>query len=161
MIYSIFDKILYTFILSTALTLTPTVAVDSTYFYDNGFLLSAQWSNAVPAEDAKMLQGTSFRFRDFVNEEAITETITATYVIAPNAAERFNNRPIIAITAPYDDFRYIYSRAGRLDITRRRIFNYEYFDLIDSEYVQIFSLSGSSSLGGNGQPGKLSTNYQC
>jgi len=111
----------------------------------------------LPAYNAEILQGTAFRFRGFVDGEPVTETITVTYIIAENAIERFANKPIVAITAPYQDFRYIYGHALRTDFTtRRRIFNYEYFELInhgydynyDYRYTRIFNLPGSSSLGG-------------
>ena len=104
-----------------------------------------------PGHGAGILQGTAFRFRGFVDGEPVTETFTATYIVAPNAGERFANRPIVAVTAPYEDFIYIYSNAERFDpVTRRRTFNYEYFEYGENGYNRIFSLPGSSQLGGNG-----------
>jgi len=229
MLYSIIDKILYTFILSTAITLAPVATVNSPYFYDGDFVLSVApgihdepfdlvvsipsipnatiyWTidgtipwggtdrfkergdhtiqvsgsipesgkitvhdrsgywryailaahselwpsrrDVIPAEGAEILQGTAFRFRGFVDGEAVTETITVTYVVAPNAAEQFNNRPVIAVTAPYEDLIYIYYN---IDLTtRRRTFNYEYFELIENEYIRFLNLPGSTSLGGKG-----------
>ena len=106
--------------------------------------------NVLPADGAEILQGTAFRFRGFVDGTPVTEIITTTYIIVQNADVGFANR-IIAVTAPYEDFLYIYSHAGRFDPeTRRRIFNYEYFELGEIEYSRIFSLLGSSSLGGFG-----------
>ena len=112
---------------------------------------SEQWHGRIfPAEDAQILQGTAFRFQGFVDGEAVTEVITATYIIVEDAALRFGNRPIIAVTAPYEDFFYIYYNANpHEDITRRRIFNYEYFSY-EGEYVRQFSILGSSQLGGTG-----------
>jgi len=96
---------------------------------------SEQWSRTLPANGAEILQGTSFRFRGFADGEPVTEIITATYIIAQDANVRFANRPIIAVTAPYEDFMYIYSHADRHDLTtRRRIFNYEYFELGETGY---------------------------
>ena len=127
---------------------------DRSGYWGNAILTyhSRYWSyrDTLPANDAEILQGTAFCFRGFVNGEPVTEIITATYIIAQNANARFANRPIIAVTAPYEDFLYIYSHANRNDITRRRIFNYEYFELGEAEYSRIFSLLGSSSLGGWG-----------
>jgi len=113
---------------------------------------SEQWNRrTLPAANAEILQGTAFRFRGFVNNEPVTEIITATYIIVQNANTRFANRPIIAVTAPYEDFLYIYYHADRFDAeTRRRTFNYEYFELDEAGYSRIFSLLGSSSLGGWG-----------
>lgn len=112
---------------------------------------SENWSGALPANEAEILQGTAFRFRGFIDGVPVTEIITATYIVSPNAGVRFVNRPIIAVTAPYEDFLYIYYHACRNDLTtRRRIFNYEYFELEDGTYNLIFSLPGSSSLGGQG-----------
>jgi len=111
---------------------------------------SEQWSRTTPAEDAEILQGTAFRFKGFIDGQAVTTAITATYIIASNAAERFSNMPVIAVTAPYEDFLYIYYHAdAREPVTRRRVFNYEYFELSDNEYTRIFNMPGSSSLGGN------------
>jgi len=114
---------------------------------------SEQWysvHNVLLAPHAEILQGTAFRFRGFVNDEPVTEIITATYIITQNAGARFANRPIIAVTAPYEDFLYIYSNVRRSVEARRRIFNYEYFELDETGYSRIFSLLGSSSLGGAG-----------
>ena len=106
---------------------------------------SEQWSETLPATDASILQGTAFRFRGFVNYEPVTEIITATYIIAQNPGVRFADRPIIAVTAPYNDFLYIYRHADRNDFTtRRKIFNYEYFELGETGYSRKFSLPGSS-----------------
>ena len=112
---------------------------------------SEQWhQRIIPAEEAEILQGTAFRFQGFVDGEAVTEVISATYIIVPDASARFGNRPIVAITAPYEDFFYIYYHATpREEITRRRIFNYEFFSY-EGEYVRQFSILGSSQLGGTG-----------
>ena len=112
-----------------------------------------RFGSVLPEEDAVILQGTVFRFRGFVNGEPVTEIITTTYIIAENANERFTNMPIISIAAPYDDFIYMYSHAEarrNFGITRRKIFNYEYFEWDGYEYTRVFSLLGSSSLGGFG-----------
>jgi len=118
---------------------------------------SEQWHrhhHVLPVEGAEILQGTAFRFRAFINDEPVTETITATYFVASNAAARFDNNPIIAITAPYEDFIYIYYHAHIHDLeTRRRLFNYEFFEPNDGDYTRIFNLPGSSSLGGRGSRG--------
>ncbi|MCL2203759.1 MAG: CotH kinase family protein [Defluviitaleaceae bacterium] len=104
---------------------------------------------AMPEGD--VLQGTSFRFGGFIRGEAATAIKTATYIIAGDALSRFNHLPIIAVTAPYADFLYIYYHADRRDITvRRREFNYEFFVPGTAGYEGAFSLPGSSSLGGWG-----------
>ena len=235
MVCSIIDRILYSFILSAAITLSPAAAFDGYHFFDSGFALSAspgfherefdltvslplmpnatiywtidgneplpsydrfiqrnehtiqvsgaipadgkiavtdrtgywqysiltahsdswhRWHHTLPVEGTDILQGTAFRFRGFVDGRPVTETITATYIIASNAAARFANKPIIAVTAPYEDFIYVYYHARLDDLrTRRRTFNYEYFEWIDDEYIRIFNLPGSSSLGGWGSRG--------
>jgi hypothetical protein len=104
-----------------------------------------RFGNVLPAPNAEILQGTTFRFRGFANGKPVTETVTATYIIAENAEERFNNLPIISVTAPQDDFIFLYSELNPLE-AHRKIFNYEYF--YNGE--QIFNLPGSSSLGGWG-----------
>ena len=107
--------------------------------------------NVIPAYDAEILQGTTFRFRGFVDGEPVTEIITATYIIVENANKRFSNMPIISVTAPYEDFLYIYRHANPFeDVARRRIFNYEYFEYGDYGYIRIFNLPGSTNLGGSG-----------
>lgn len=113
---------------------------------------SRRWNdNIIPDEGAQLLRGTAFRFRGFINGVPVTEMITATYIIAPDAASRFANRPIVAVTAPYEDFIYIYSHNDLWEVTpRRRIFYYEYFDIEDEKYTRMFHLPGSSSLGGGG-----------
>jgi len=109
-----------------------------------------------PASRAEILQGTAFRFQGFVDGEPVTEIITATYIIAPDAGKRFAHLPVVAITAPYDDFVYIYEHTSRYDpiryydpIVRRRVFTYEYFEYGESGYELIFNLPASTSLGGN------------
>ncbi|MCL2373357.1 MAG: CotH kinase family protein [Defluviitaleaceae bacterium] len=103
-----------------------------------------------PAVEAEILQGTAFRFQAFYEGEPVSEIITASYFVIPDAYQRFNGRPIVSVTAPYDDFVYIYSHAYRRDpTTRRRVFNYEFFDHVSGEYERMFNLPGSSSLGGN------------
>lgn len=107
-------------------------------------------SRVRPATAARILQGTAFRFRAFVDGEPVTETVTATYIIAPNAGERFAHTPIVSITAPYDEFIYIYEHASRDDpIVRRRTFTYEYFEYGSNGYDLIFNMPGSTSLGGS------------
>jgi hypothetical protein len=57
----------------------------------------------------------------------------------------------VAITAPYDDFHYIYYHSDSDDFTvRRRVFNYEYFEWDGEGYVLVFNMPGSTSLGGRG-----------
>jgi len=112
-----------------------------------------------PASGAEILQGTAFRFRGFVDGEPVTETITATYIIAADAGARFAYRPIIAVTAPYEEFIFIYRRTARTATPQnltahRRIFNYEYFEYGAGGYMPIFNLQGSTSLGGD-----VSRNY--
>jgi len=115
---------------------------------------SHQWPHAhgvVPAQGANILQGTSFRFRGFIDGEPVTEIITATYIIAEDAYERFAGMPIVAITAPYEDFIYVYRDTNRFAPTpRRRVFHYEYFEHGENGYVRVFDMPGSTSLGGNG-----------
>jgi len=103
-----------------------------------------------PIDGAEILQGTAFRFRAFADGEPVTEVFTATYIIAPDIGTRFGNRPIVSVTAPYEEFIYIYKNADRYDRTvRRQIFNYEYFEYGDQGYERMFSLPGSTSLGGS------------
>ena len=109
------------------------------------------WAYTHPAPGSQLLQGTSFRFRGFVNGEAVTETITLSYIVAPDAASRFAGMPVVSVTAPYAEFLYIYSNADPWDeTTRRRVFQFEYFEYIDGAYTRIFQLPGSTSLGGTG-----------
>ena len=109
--------------------------------------------NVRPARGAEILQGTAFRFRGFINQEAVTEILTATYIVAPDAAERFTHRPVIMVTAPYEEFLYIYSNACTHDLvnmpTRRRVFNYEYYEWRGTAHERIFNMLGSTSLGGS------------
>ena len=100
-----------------------------------------------------ILAGTAFKFRAFVNNIPMGNVATATYIIYDNFANTFINMPIITVTAEYNDFVYIYSHSDPLDTTvRRRIFNYEFFEICDlsNRYQQKFSVLGSSSLGGSG-----------
>ena len=120
-----------------------------TYHHSEGFKTPVK-----PVDGTEILQGTAFRFRGFVDGQPVTETITATYIVAPDAGTRFANMPVVAITAPYEDFIYIYSHADPFDnVTHRRIFNYEYFEYSESDYTRIFNLPGSSQLGGTGTRG--------
>ncbi|MCL2522269.1 MAG: CotH kinase family protein [Erysipelotrichales bacterium] len=113
--------------------------------------LSERWGTVVPAEGAETLRGTSFRFRGFVDGEPVTDTFTATYIIDEDFATRFANTPVMSVTAPMDEFIYIYDHADRFDTTtRRRIFNFEYFENGDNGFERKFSLPGSTSLGGSG-----------
>ena len=129
---------------------------DRTGYWRNAILAyySDQWLSRYsiyPAEDAEILQGTAFRFRGFIDGLPVTDIITATYIIAADADIRFAGRPVVAVTAPYDCFFYIYSHADRWDTTtRRRLFHYEYFELGDYGYTRVFDLPGSTSLGGSG-----------
>jgi len=129
---------------------------DRSGFWQNAILAhySDTWRrhrDTLPAEGAEILQGTAFRFRGFVDSVPVTEIITATYIIAPDAAERFNGRPVMMVTAPYEDFIYIYSHANQFDnTTRRRIFHYEFFEHGQNGYQRIFEIPGSTSLGGSG-----------
>jgi len=100
----------------------------------------------MPARDAKILQGSAFRFRGYDNGNPVTETITVTYIVAPRVGERFNNIPVIAITAPYNEFIHIYSEIWSRS---RRIFIFEYYEYDYRSYSRIFRLPGSTSLGGN------------
>jgi len=102
----------------------------------------------LPIDDADILRGTAFRFRGFIRGVPVTETITATYIIEPNASTRFNEVPVVMIVAPYEDFLAVYGNTSR-SAGYRRIFNYEYFTYSSQEgYVRRFNLPGSSSLGG-------------
>jgi len=129
---------------------------DRTGYWRNAILAhySDVWSrtsDVLPAEGAHILQGTGFRFRGFVGDVPATHIVTATYIIAPDAPERFSGRPVIMVTAPYEDFVYIYSNSNRFDQTaRRRIFHYEYFENGPHGYRRIFDMPGSTSLGGSG-----------
>jgi len=106
--------------------------------------------STLPADGAEILQGTAFRFRGFADGEPVTETVTATYIIAPDAGTRYANRSIVSVTAPYEDLVYIYRHAAAQDPTvRRRIFNYEYFEYGIGGYVPVFNMPGSTSLGGS------------
>jgi len=121
------------------------------YHHSDTFLSSP---DTRPAAEAEILQGTAFRFRGFVDGEPVTETITATYIIAADAGVRFAHRPIVTVTAPYEEFIYIYRHTTRPEVPqglvgRQRIFNYEYFEYDAGGYVPIFNLPGSTSLGGD------------
>ncbi len=128
---------------------------DRSCAWENSLLTSlSQQFGAPPLAGTTTLQGTSFRFKGYVGNNAVTKTITASYIITPDAAERFNNMPIISITAGHDDFYEVYSHANPFDeITYRRDFNYEYFDLNDGVYTERFNLPGSTQLGGTGSRG--------
>ena len=105
----------------------------------------------LPLAGAEMLQGTTLKIRAFENDEPVTDTVTSTFIIAADAAVRFNHRPIISITAPYDEFLYIYANSDPNDgIRRRETFGFEYFEPnAKGEYELAFALPGVAQLGGN------------
>jgi len=100
-----------------------------------------------PVDDIDILQGTAFRFRGFIRGVPVTDTITATYIVESDAVTRFNGMPIVAITAPYEDFLALYGNTCRTNMYRR-VFNYEYFSYSENIYMRRFSMLGSSNLGG-------------
>jgi len=109
-----------------------------------------------PATNADVLRGTAFRFRAFIGDRPVSDIVTVTYIVTPDAAKRFNNTPIISITADYDDFVYIYSNNFQNNsdfqfdpVTRRRIFNFEYFEFNGERYDRKFSVPGYTQIGGN------------
>lgn len=109
----------------------------------------------LPYNNVDLLQGTAFRFRGFVGGEPVTEVVTATYIIEPNAPNRFVGMPIMSLTLGYEDFLYLYGTPFRnyadlnADITRQRNFYYEYFEYDAGGYERIFGILGSTRLGGN------------
>ena len=103
----------------------------------------------LPIDDVEILQGVAFRFRGFIGDVPVTETVTATYIIEPNFVTRFNKMPVIAITAPYEDFLVFYANTDR-QASYRSDYNYEFFTYSFQEgYMRRFSLPGSSSLSGS------------
>ena len=102
----------------------------------------------LPVDDARILQGTAFRFKAFVGDTPVTETMTATYIVEPNATIRFNSVPIVTVTAPYEDFLHFYGSMEDWNYRARLIFNYEYFTSHEGRYTRQYSLLGSSNLGG-------------
>ncbi|MCL2848300.1 MAG: CotH kinase family protein [Firmicutes bacterium] len=106
-----------------------------------------------PANNARILAGTAFRFRAFVGDRPVSDIITATYIVAPNATQRFANTPVMAITASYQDLIYIYTNADRWspNIPYRRIFYYEYFEVNEetNRYKRQFNIRASTQLGGS------------
>jgi hypothetical protein len=120
---------------------------------------SGDWrvnNNVKPNFNAHVLRGTTLKMRGFVNGEPITDTINATYIIAPDVATRFAQTPIISITAEYSDFMFLYSNADPFDPptspddsnAHRRIFNFEYFEFGDNGYEPVFNMPGWTWLGG-------------
>jgi len=108
------------------------------------------WPNVTPREGAEFLTGTSFRFKAVIGTTPITRAITTTYIVAENKEDMFFDTPIISVTAEYEDFVYINHHAYRWDTTtRRRIFNYEFFEPNGESYSRKFSIEGSTQLGGS------------
>jgi len=107
-----------------------------------------------PAADANILMGNAFRFRAFYNGVAVSPVSVATFIVTPNATERFSNTPVISINANYSDFFDIYYLVDRWNVppndVRRRDFNFEYFTVGDgTNYQRRFNARGSTSIGGS------------
>ena len=112
------------------------------------------WSrkaNQGPANGSQILTGNAYRFRAFVDDKPVSETVIASYFIIPGAATKYDNNPIISINAPYQPFYDLYAAADRFNppdnSIGRQDFNYEYFALEGGSYKRQFSLLGSTSLG--------------
>lgn len=103
--------------------------------------------NQRPLDDAETLRGTTVRYKAFIGGSVASVSETCTYIVAPDINERYAELPIISVTAPEDEFLDMYiNYADEIEYT----FNYEYFDFDDDEggYKQVFSLPGSTKIGG-------------
>jgi len=130
---------------------------DRSGYWRDGILTGRQGeqrNNAPPAPNAHTLRGSAFRFRAFYRGEAVTGTATATYIIASDVPARFANNLVVSITAPYHDFWRVYGDTHPLaNPAERATFNYEFFGVEDGAYSRLFSVIGSTSLGGSGSRG--------
>jgi len=101
-----------------------------------------------PVGNATTLRGTSLRLQGFIDGHPVTNIVTATYIVCPDAAEMFKDFPIIAVTADYDEFVEVYNDLNDGGLNTRHGFYYEYFEHDGDEFSRIFNMIGNTNLGG-------------
>ena len=115
---------------------------------------SNNWPNrgVTPSFNAHTLRGTALRLRAFVDDQPVTDIVTATYIIAPDVANRFTELPIISLTANYSDFIRVYTYNHPVNVPedpyRRTLFNVEYFEMGEYQYERQFNVVAGGWLGG-------------